>query len=99
MAEHEAVARTVHGLHPPLLPLHVKDEHVFLVVLGVARYLPEVQVEDVGGDHFLVPPHPVLLANEGHQAVVHPCSMGLPEATARGKLQHMYEVAYIHAIT
>lgn len=35
VAEDEAVAGAVHGLHPELLPLHVEGEHVLLVVLPV----------------------------------------------------------------
>mmetsp|Transcript_5578 Transcript_5578/g.11723 ORF Transcript_5578/g.11723 Transcript_5578/m.11723 type:complete len:213 (+) Transcript_5578:434-1072(+) len=40
--EHEAVSRTVHGLHAPLLPFHVENEHGIFVVEGVPGLVPQV---------------------------------------------------------
>jgi hypothetical protein len=71
MVEHEAVARAVHGLEAKLLALHVEQEHVVLVVGGVARGDPQVQVVHVGRHHLVVPAPPVFPADELLQPVVH----------------------------
>mmetsp|Transcript_5067 Transcript_5067/g.9371 ORF Transcript_5067/g.9371 Transcript_5067/m.9371 type:complete len:558 (-) Transcript_5067:471-2144(-) len=86
VAEHEAMARAVHGLEPKLLLLDIKAEHVFAVVVGVAGDLPEVEVEDVGRDDFLVLVVPVLLADELDEAVVDTGSVGEEEAAAGGEM-------------
>mmetsp|Transcript_32752 Transcript_32752/g.55219 ORF Transcript_32752/g.55219 Transcript_32752/m.55219 type:complete len:390 (+) Transcript_32752:512-1681(+) len=86
VGEEQAVAGAVHGLHAPLLVLHVEGEHVVLVVLRVARDLPQLQVVDVGRDDFRIAALPVLVADERHKFVVHPCPMRHPEAAARGQL-------------
>lgn len=49
----------VHGLEGKLLLLHLKGEHVFTVVLPVARGHPEPAIEDVGGDDLLEPSFPI----------------------------------------
>ena len=81
-AEHEAVPRAVHGLHAKLLALDVEDEHVVLVVCRVPRDLPQLEVEDVGRDHFLVPALEVLNANKVDELVVDPRPVRKPEARA-----------------
>jgi hypothetical protein len=45
--ENESVTGTVHWLDGELLLIDLKLEHVFRVVLPVARGLPEFRVEDV----------------------------------------------------
>ena len=59
--EHDAMAGAVHRLHRVLGALHVKAEHVFLVVLPMARALPELDVVDVGRDDLAEATRPVLL--------------------------------------
>lgn len=46
----EAVTRAVHGFQCPLLFLHVKGEHVVLVVLPVPRSLPQLRVVHIRRD-------------------------------------------------
>ena len=53
-AEDEAVAGTVHGFERPFLLLDVQREHAVLVILPVARCLPQLRVVHVWGDDFLV---------------------------------------------
>jgi hypothetical protein len=48
--EHEAVTRAVHRLEAVLFLLDVEGKHVLLVVGGVARGLPQVEIVDVGRD-------------------------------------------------
>lgn len=55
------VARTVHGLECKNVLFHRKGEHVFAVVLPVARCLPQFAVIDVGGGYFLEASSPVLI--------------------------------------
>jgi hypothetical protein len=52
---------TVHGFEAKLLLLDVEVKHVLLVVLGMARRFPEVEIENVGSHHLLVLVFPVLL--------------------------------------
>mmetsp|Transcript_25488 Transcript_25488/g.42978 ORF Transcript_25488/g.42978 Transcript_25488/m.42978 type:complete len:248 (+) Transcript_25488:1998-2741(+) len=82
VGEHEAVSGTVHGLHAPLLALHVEHEHAVLIVLGVSGRLPQLQVEDIGRDDLLVAAYPVLLLDEVHEAVVDPGTVRHPECRA-----------------
>mmetsp|Transcript_8779 Transcript_8779/g.18552 ORF Transcript_8779/g.18552 Transcript_8779/m.18552 type:complete len:735 (+) Transcript_8779:385-2589(+) len=85
-AEHEAVARAVHGLHGPLLPLDVEAEHGVLVVHGVAGLVPEVEVVDVGGDDLVVAALPVVVLDEVDERVVDAGSVGQPEGGASGEV-------------
>ena len=77
--EHEAVAGTVHGLHGPLLPLHVKDEHGVLVVHGVAGLVPQVEVVNVGRDDLVEAALPVVVLDEIDELVVDAGAVGEPE--------------------
>lgn len=52
---------TVHGLECKDIFFHREGEHVFAVVLPVARGLPQFAVIDVGGGYFLKASSPVLL--------------------------------------
>lgn len=49
---HSPVARAIHGLQREHLVFHAEGKHVLAVVLPVPRDLPELRVENVGGDHF-----------------------------------------------
>ena len=51
--EHEAVTGAVHGLETVLGIITVEEEHIVSVVVSMTRDLPEIKVEDVGGDDFL----------------------------------------------
>jgi hypothetical protein len=48
------VSRAIHGLHRELALLRLGEEHVLLVVLPVAGFLPQRHVEDEGALHLLV---------------------------------------------
>jgi len=61
------VSRAVHGFERKGLLLHLEGEHVLAVVLPVARGLPQLAVVDVGRDHFLEAPLPVLTLHQGGQ--------------------------------
>ena len=54
----------------------------YLVVQSVTRNLPQIEVEDVGGDHFLIASFPILVADERDQLVVDPRTVREPEAAA-----------------
>lgn len=51
----------VHGLEGKDVIFHREGEHIFAVVLPVARCLPQFAVIDVGGGYFLKPSSPVLI--------------------------------------
>ena len=85
-AEHEAVARAVHGLEGKLLALNVKAKHVLLVVLPVSGALPELGVVHVWGDDLLEAPLRVLGPDEGNEGVVDPGTAWEEEAAARAEL-------------
>lgn len=80
--EDDTVARAVHRLDCPLLLLDVEVEHVFLVVLPVAGRLPQLDVENVGRDDFLVAALPVLAADELDKGVVYAGAVREEEAAA-----------------
>lgn len=58
------VPRAVHGLEREEVFFHREGEHVFAVVLPVARCLPQFAVIDVGGGYFLKASSPVLLLDK-----------------------------------
>ena len=86
MLEHEAVARAVHGLHAELGALDVEAEHVVLVVERVARRVPEVEVVDVRRHDLRVLAEPVLVLDEGDEAVVDARAVGLEEGGSGAQL-------------
>mmetsp|Transcript_4469 Transcript_4469/g.13226 ORF Transcript_4469/g.13226 Transcript_4469/m.13226 type:complete len:772 (-) Transcript_4469:14-2329(-) len=79
-----AMARAVHGLHAPLLLLHVKVEHVLLVVPGVPRGVPQVKVENIRRRDLVITVSPVLLFHKVQELVVDPGSVRLEEARSGG---------------
>jgi hypothetical protein len=52
VVEHQAMARAVHRLHAETAVLNLEQIDVVLVVLVMARGLPELEVEHVGGNDF-----------------------------------------------
>ncbi len=79
------MTRAIHGLHTPLSAFNVKYEHICLLMLGMPRDFPKVQVEYIGCNYLLVTSVPVLLANEVNEIVVHTSTMRESEARARGQ--------------
>lgn len=69
MWEKEAlpVSWAVHGFEGEGLLLGLEGEHVLTVVLPVAGGLPQLAVVDVGRDHLLEPPLPVLALPVGEK--------------------------------
>lgn len=55
------VPRAVHWLQSKDVIFHGEGEHVFTVVLPVARCLPQFAVINVGGGYFLEASSPVLI--------------------------------------
>ncbi len=57
------VPRAIHGLDPKVASLNLGKKDIFLVVLVVAGTVPEINIKDLRGQHFLVaialvePPH------------------------------------------
>mmetsp|Transcript_24388 Transcript_24388/g.77255 ORF Transcript_24388/g.77255 Transcript_24388/m.77255 type:complete len:453 (-) Transcript_24388:95-1453(-) len=72
----------VHRLEAKLLPLDVEQEHVLLVLGGVARRLPQLEVEDVWGDDLVVVALEVLGLDHIHQLVVDARAVRQEEARA-----------------
>lgn len=71
--EHHAMSWTVHGLQSVLslvFGVLLDYEHVLLVLVPVAAFLPEIAVVHVGGDHFRVAAQFVLVTHNGLQLVV-----------------------------
>lgn len=54
MRKHQAVTGAVHRLQCKLFLLHIKGEHVLLVVLPVAGLLPQLDIVDVGRDDLFI---------------------------------------------
>ena len=92
MGEHHAVRGAIHGFETETGPLRLEQEHVFLVLLIVARLLPQVEVEDVGRDDFLIATHPILLPDHRHQLVVNVSSSRIPESAARSQAEMREEI-------
>ncbi len=82
-AEQDAVARAVHGLQRVLPLLGGGEVHVLGVVLVVAAGLPERHIQDLRGDHLVVPVLEVQLAHVGHQLVVDLRPLGMEEGRGR----------------
>ena len=82
MLEEHAVGGAVHRLEAKLLPLDVEQEHVLLVLGGVARRLPQLEVEDVWGDDLVVVALEVLGLDHVHQLVVDARAVRQEEARA-----------------
>ena len=76
----------VHRFHGPFLSLDLKGEHVVLVVQGVSGLVPEVEVEDVGGDDLGVSALPVLFSDEFDESVVYAGTVGKPEGGSRRQI-------------
>lgn len=64
VAPHLPVTRAVHWLQSEDILLHREREHVFTVVLPVARCLPQLAVVNVGGSYFLKASSPVLVLEQ-----------------------------------
>ena len=62
---------------------------------GVARDLPELQVEYIGRDDLLVAALPVLLADEGDQLVIYARAVWQPEAAARREVVEEEELLLV----
>mmetsp|Transcript_47664 Transcript_47664/g.158892 ORF Transcript_47664/g.158892 Transcript_47664/m.158892 type:complete len:471 (-) Transcript_47664:421-1833(-) len=80
--EEHAMGGAVHRLEAKLLPLDVEQEHVLLVLGGVARRLPQLEVEDVWGDDLVVVALEVLGLDHIHQLVVDARAVRQEEARA-----------------
>ena len=94
--EHEAVARAVHGLHGPLLSFDVEAEHGVLVVHGVSRLVPKVEVVDVGGDDLVVAALPVVVLDEVDELVVDAGAVGEPEGRPGRQVVEHDELLLLH---
>jgi hypothetical protein len=73
---------TVHGLHTEALVFYLEHIDVIFVVLIMARSLPQLEVEDVGCNNFVVPSHSILVSNEFYQFIIDLGAIGVPETTA-----------------
>ncbi len=82
-AEHDAVARAVHGLDRVLPLLRLGEVHVVGVVVVVAGGLPEAHVQDLGRDHLVVSGLVVEVADVGDQLVVDHRALGVEEGRSR----------------
>jgi hypothetical protein len=80
------MARAVHRLHCPLLTLNLKAKHGVLVVQGVTRFMPQVQVVNVWSDNFVISALPIVTPDEINQLVVDTSTMGQPKCATRGKI-------------
>jgi hypothetical protein len=77
------MARAVHGLKSPFSLLHVKLEHVILVMRPMTRRLPDANVVHVGSLHFLVAALAVLSPQKSLERIENLGSVGEEERTAR----------------
>jgi len=82
--EEQTVTRAVHGLQSPLVLLNLEGEHVILVMLPVARLLPQGRVVHVGRHDLLVATAPVLVAEEALESVVDDHTVRKEEAGTGG---------------
>src|SRR5439155_1745587 len=86
------VARAVHRLDREVALLRFRGEHVLLVVLPMARALPQAAIEDHRGAHFLVA---VVLVDAAHRLLAllpERPALGMPEHHPRGLVLLMEEV-------
>jgi hypothetical protein len=82
VAEEDEMARAVHGLKCPFSLLHVKLEHIILVVRPVTRCLPDADVVHVGSLNFLVAALAVLSPQKSLERIENLSSVGEEERTA-----------------
>lgn len=88
VTEHHGVGRAVHGLETELLLVHVKKEHVLLVMRQVARLLPKRHVKHIGSHDLVVATGPVLLLDVIHNRIVDAHTVGQPHGrTGRALLK------------
>jgi len=72
-----------------------KRKNVYLVVLPVARALPELGIVHVGSDDLLEATLPVVAAHELNKGVVDACAVGQEEAAARAELVEKEELVLL----
>ena len=77
--KHETMAGTVHWFHGPFLTLDLEGEHIVLVVQSVTGLVPEIEIENVRCDDFVVSTNPVLVLDKVHELVVNTSSVGKPK--------------------
>jgi len=77
VVKHKTVARAVHRLHSESLAFYLKHKHVLFVCRVVTRSLPQLEVESIGGNNFLVTTGTILLTNHFDQLLVNFSSMGV----------------------
>mmetsp|Transcript_11401 Transcript_11401/g.13900 ORF Transcript_11401/g.13900 Transcript_11401/m.13900 type:complete len:405 (-) Transcript_11401:570-1784(-) len=85
IGKHEAMTGTIHRFEGKFLILHGEAEHGILVMQGVTGLVPQVEVVDVGGDDFVIPPFPVMITDVIHEFLVDSSSVGQPEGRSRGE--------------
>mmetsp|Transcript_6579 Transcript_6579/g.10253 ORF Transcript_6579/g.10253 Transcript_6579/m.10253 type:complete len:237 (-) Transcript_6579:906-1616(-) len=78
-SKHKAMAGAVHWFHRPFLTLHIETKHSILVMHGMARLMPQIQVVNVWSDDFIVSTIPVLLSNKLNEFVVNTAPMRKPK--------------------
>jgi hypothetical protein len=70
VVENKAMTGAVHRLHSDSLGLNLPSENILFVSLVMARGLPQLEVEDVGGKDLLVSTHSVLFLNHANELLV-----------------------------
>mmetsp|Transcript_3789 Transcript_3789/g.6313 ORF Transcript_3789/g.6313 Transcript_3789/m.6313 type:complete len:309 (-) Transcript_3789:797-1723(-) len=85
VGKHEAMTGTVHWFHSPFLAFNVKAEHGILVVQGVARLVPQIEVVNIGSNDFRITSLPVVVLDEFNQFVVDASSVWEPKGATGGK--------------
>jgi hypothetical protein len=80
--EQNTVGRTVHGFQAKTGTFGLEKEHILLVLLIMARLLPEIQIEDIWCDDLLIAASSVLITAQSNQLVVNMRTGRVPKSTA-----------------
>lgn len=84
VVKHKTMARAVHGLHSETLAFDLKHKHVLFVGRIVARSLPQLEVENIWGQNFLVAAGSILLTNHFAELLVDLGSMRVEKCRSWG---------------
>mmetsp|Transcript_4921 Transcript_4921/g.7413 ORF Transcript_4921/g.7413 Transcript_4921/m.7413 type:complete len:275 (-) Transcript_4921:418-1242(-) len=64
IAKYETMSGTVHWFHGPLSSFNIETKHGILVMQSVTRLMPQVKIENIRSDNFIISTFPVVLLDE-----------------------------------
>jgi len=68
------MSRTIHRFYSIPTTIIFKNEHILFILFIMTRSFPELKIENVWSDNFLISSHFILISNKVLQFVVNNCS-------------------------